>query len=296
MNFLIRTSAIAVVVAVISVPLHADLRITSTVEVKDERPQQTSLSGQIAVGLMPFRAVAGKANVTTLAAGGFVRVEGLGPVLGLPSDAVLISTEGGRTVCLLPTRREFFIIENPTLNMSRSFKMLAKTKRRGTSDVLLGEKVERKFVSVNLDLNVPDEGMRSQESFIVHESQRDTDAEWQASWTRSGFPRRIPRADDPITIESWYSTSFGPEGRSVAASQSHVTWLASAGLSSLADRPFALREVVLNPVHGYRMETHVTAVQDAAVDPAVFAIPADYVEVAAPPPPRTITLDPFRKR
>lgn len=292
MNLRSRALAIAVVVAGIGAPLHADLRVTSVVEVKDERPRPTGLSGQFAFGLLPFRAVAGKANLTTLAAGGAVRVEGLGPVLGLPAEAVLISTADGRTVCLLPSRREFFTIANPPLgSMGQLFETTARTKRRGTSDVLLGEKMERRFVTISVDLNLPDDGMVYNGAVVIHESQlRESDEQRVARWMRAGALGRISRPADPITIESWYSNAFGADARTVAASPSHVTWLTTAGFAGLVDRSFALREVVVNPVHGYRMETRVTGVQNAVVGSAAFAVPADYIEVAAPPAPRTITL------
>ena len=292
MNLRSRAFAIAIVVAGIAAPLHAELRITSVVEVKDERPRDTGLVGQVTFAILPFRAVAGKADVTTLVAAGAVRVEGMGSVLGLPADAVLISTADGRTVCLLPSRREFFTLANPPLaKMDQFFEITAKTRRRGTSDVLLGKKVERRLVSVTVAAKVADDGMAYNGVGMVHESQlRESDEQRVARWMRAGSLGRISRPADPITIESWYSDAFGPDARTVAASPSHVTALTTAGFSGLADRSFALREVVVNPVHGYRMETRVTDVQNAVVDRSAFAVPADYVEVAAPPPPRTITL------
>jgi len=286
MKLLSRVVPMGVVVVCAAVPLHAELRVRSVVEVTQQRQKQAGFGAQISLSLVPFRAALGKADVVTVAARGSVRVDGLGPVLGLPADAVLISTPDGRTVCMLPSTGEFFWMPVATpATYEPFFKVDSRVRRRGDSDVLLGQKTDRVSVNITVMPKLPkDDGMvYAGHARPIHTSQlMETDAQRVARETLSGKVGVEFYKQEPISIDSWESGVHGPLGALIASAGSNMTSFATAGLVSLTDRQLALRQVIVNPTWGYRVESRVTAVEMAVVDDAVFRVPAEYREIPAP--------------
>jgi hypothetical protein len=94
--------------------------------------------------------------------------------------------------------------------------------------------------------------------------------------------RRESASQDPLTIESWQSNGYGSVAATAATASSSTLSLATGGLMPVAERRFALRQRIVNLTHGYRVDSRVTAVETVEVDDAVFAIPADYREIATP--------------
>jgi hypothetical protein len=280
--------SMAVVVVCAAAPLQAELRVTSVVEVTAQRLRDSELFPQILMSVLPFRVAVGKVEVVSVAARGSVRVDGLGAVLGLPADAVLISTPDGRTVCLLPSTREFFWMPVTTpATFDQFFAAKARVNRRGGSDKLLGQKTERVSVHLSIAPKMPaagDEVWSERHGRMIHKSQLvETDQERVRREMRGSNDVFNP---DPITIDNWTSDAYGPAASLIASAASHISALATAGFSALAERPFALRQVIVNPTSGYKVESRVTAVEAAAVDDAVFRVPADYREIAPLPPRR----------
>lgn len=267
--------------------LRGELRVTSTVQVKTEPRRDAGLLTSAAMSALPFYLTKGKAEVVTIVARGQVRVEGLGPVLGLDPDVVLLSKANGETVYLLPGSRAFFKTQLlVTAVWADSFGSTLDVIRRSKSDVILGQRAER--ISEVLKLRP---GTRDGNPDYA----RDRFGRTVPAWTLDETPeqrtaRFVKRETDPrelwkempISIESWVSDGFGPAATVAAQSGAGITALATAGFAVLPDRRFALRQVIRNPVGGYSVESRVIAVSALVVGDELFEIPPGYREVKAP--------------
>jgi hypothetical protein len=267
--------------------LHAELRIRTTVEVKRERPREAGLVAQVGMAILPFRIAPAKVDIVTTAARGHVRVEGIGPMLDLPADAVLLSFPDGRTVCLLPSQQMYFkLFEANALLLEKFFKVEPRVKRHGASDVLLGQTTERVSIALKVTPVLPampemvwdERTLRMVDPLTLQETPE------QRSRRLAARDRNKAESvtQDPITIESWESASYGDPGAVIAASGSSIVSLATASLAPASERRFALRQRIVNPTHGYRVDSRVTAVEAITVEDALFVIPAGFQEGTAP--------------
>lgn len=288
MQKLVAHGALALVLLGAVAPLSAEVRIRSLVEVRTERPRDAGMLAQIAMMVVPFQAAPGKAEVVTLAARGAVRVEGLGPVLGIAPDLILIATAEGAVMGLVPSRSEYFDMPSTTPEkLSVVIASKATTKRHGPSDVLLGRQTERVSVSVMIEPKVPGtpgdmaydpRTGRMVEAWTLQETPEERTRRFAAS-ERS---RMESSKQEPVTIESWESDAFGPVALHAATSRVSMTWFATAGYASTAEQRFPLRQVIRNPTYGYRVESRVQAVDTVVLDDDLFRVPEHYKKVATP--------------
>ena len=269
-------------------PLSAQLRIRSSVEVKRQTPREAGLLAQVGMAILPFRIAPSKVQIVTTVSGGQVRVEGAGAMLDLPVDTVLISFVDGSTMCLLPSRQEYFRLATaePRL-LEKFFKVDSRVRQRGPSDVLMGHPTERVSSTLQVTPVLPADGpdlvwdsrfQRNMDPAAIIET---PEARQRRLATRDRVSREM-EAQDPITIESWQSNTFGPLGLAAASASSSTLSIATAGLVPVAERRFALRQRIVNPTHGYRVDAVVTAVETVEVDDALFVIPAGYREIPTP--------------
>lgn len=299
MQTLLRLSAVAMLIVGGAVPLSAQLRIRSQVEVTSERKRPAGMFAELALIVVPFQAAPGKADVVTLVARGAVRVEGLGPVLGLAPDLILLAPAAGAGVWgLVPSRGEYFAMPQATpASLSPLIGSQATASRHGAADVLLGQPTERVTVSVHVGARVAGQsGARVYDS----RSGRMVDA-WTIDETPEQRSRRLARGersraessrDDPITIESWETEAFGSLAHLAATSRSAMTWFATGGYASMVEQRFPLRQIIRNPTYGYRVETRVLSVDPLALGDDLFEVPSHYRRVATPARPRCPTCRP----
>lgn len=288
MRRLVGHGALALVLLNVVAPLSAEVRIRSSVEVKTERPRDAGMLAQLAMMVVPFQVAPGKADVVTMAARGAVRVEGLGPVLGIAPDIILIAAADGTVVGLVPSRGEYFDMPSTTpQKLSVVIESKATEKRHGLSDVLLGQQTERVSVSVMIEPKVPGtpgdmaydpRTGRMVEAWTLQETPEERTRRFAAS-ERS---RMESSKQEPVTIESWESDAFGPVALHAAASRVSMTWFATAGYASTAEQGFPLRQVIRNPTYGYRVESLVQVVESLSLEDDFFRVPAHYRKVATP--------------
>ncbi len=288
MRTLVARGALALALLGAVAPLSAEVRIRSIVEVTTERPREAGLLAQIAMIVVPFQAAPGKADVVTLAARGAVRVEGLGPVLGIAPDIIIIAAADGSVVGLVPSRGEYFDMPATTPEkLSVVIASKAKTKRHGSSDVLLGQQTERVAVSVMIEPKVPgtpgDMAYDARTGRMVEAwTLQETPEERTRRFVMSERSRTESFKQEPITIESWESAAFGPVALHAATSRASMTWFATAGYASTAEQGFPLRQIIRNPTYGYRVESRVQSVETVALDDDLFRVPEHYRKIPTP--------------
>ena len=268
--------------------LRAQLRVDSQVEVTAHRQRDAGFVTSLMVNVLPFHLAVGKASVVTVVAGGEVRVEGLGPVLGLAPDVVLLSRPTGETVFLLPASRTYFRthLAIPAA-IAEGFGSTLNVRSKRRSDTILGYQTER----VLEDLKVtPGKGANQDPNYATDRFGRRVEA-WTLDETPEQRTARFLRRETnprelwkemPITIESWLSDGLGADGTAAAESAASIGALSTAGLAVLPARRFALRQIITNPTGGYRVESRVTALAPIAVGDDTFQIPAGYAEIPAP--------------
>lgn len=289
MNPVVRSGLSALLLVGTVAPLSADLRIRSVVEVVTERPREAGMLAQVAMILVPFRAAPGKADILTLVVGDAVRVEGLGPVLGLAPDVVFITKADGPVIGVVPSRSEYF--EMPDVTPQRLLPVIGSRtteKRHGPSEVMLGHQTERVMVSFLLEPKVP--GTPGDQIYDGRTG-RMVDA-WTVAETPEQRSQRLARSEksrnesvfhDPVTIESWESPAFGPAGQVAAGSRASMTWWATGGFSSTVESGFPLRQVIRNPTYGYRVESRVQSIESAPIDATLLEVPSHFRKVEPPP-------------
>lgn len=296
MRRIIGHGVVALVLLGAVAPLSAEVRIRSIVEVKTERPREAGMLAQIAMMVVPFQAAPGKVEVVTLAARGAVRVEGLGPVLGIAPDVVLIATADGAVLALVPSRSEYFDMPRTTPEMLKVvIASEATAKRHGRSDVLLGQQTERVSVSVKIEPKLPgtpgDQAYDARTGRMVEAwTLQETPEERTRRFVTSERVRAESFKQEPVTIESWESDAFGPAALQAATSRASMTWFATAGYASTAAQRFPLRQIIRNPTYGYQVETRVQAVDQVTLEDDLFRVPSHYKKIPTP------QLRPLRSR
>jgi hypothetical protein len=86
----------------------------------------------------------------------------------------------------------------------------------------------------------------------------------------------------PISIDSWTTDAFGEAGRTAAAAGASITTLVTAGLADPAPRGLSLRQVIVSPIGGFRVEARVTSAIAEPVPADVFVVPTGYRLVPDP--------------
>lgn len=288
MRRLIGHGALALVLLGAVAPISAEVRIRSIVEVTTERQREAGMLAQLAMIVVPFQAAPGRAEVVTLAARGAVRVEGLGPVLGIAPDIILLATADGSVVGLVPSRNEYFDMPSTTPEkLSVVIASKATTKRHGPADVLLGQQTDRVSVSVMIEPKVPgtpgDMAYDPKTGRMVEAwTLQETPEERTRRFVTSERVRAESQKQEPVTIESWESDAFGPAALQAATSRASMTWFATAGYASTAEQGFPLRQIIRNPTYGYRVESRVQAVDQVTLEDDLFRVPEHYRKVATP--------------
>ncbi len=285
-----RSLVTALLLAFAAAPLGAELKFTSRVEVTNIQPPDTYFS---LVFVPVHRITPGTVDVTTYVAGDRVRVEGMGPVLGLPDDTVLLTRADGATLFIQPSSGTFFIRNGlDALTIAPTLGTTVKTSRKGRSDTILAQRTERVVHEIRVrtrlsspePLNADYQGKATDAlgRTLNEDAVGRTAEERQMYALRSDYYGRHDGDGDVIKIESWESTTFGRAAIVAARSGAGPAAIGSGGFSALADLGFPLRQVLIYKGAGYRMETRVTSAAPASLDAALFELPAGFKEVPAP--------------
>ena len=278
-------------------PLGAELKFTSRVEVTKISPPDTFFS---IVFVPVHRITPGTADITTYVAGDRVRVEGMGAVLGLAADTVLLTRADGATLFIQPSSGTFFIQTGlDALAMAPMLGTTVKTSRKGRSDTILAQRTERVIHEIRVrpklaasaePLNADYQGKRTDAlgNPLSETAVGVTTERRQYYAASSDYHGRLDGADAVMKIENWESTAFGRAAGVAAKSGAGPAAIATGGFSALADLGFPLRQVLTYKGGGYQMETRVTSVSPASLDAALFEVPAGFKQVPPPPPAKVV--------
>lgn len=251
-----RLAAVVVFLALVAVPLRADLKVVSRLEVRKV---------EATAPVNPFFAMMGSAmaqqmgemngtETTTTIGDGVIRSEMNKPLGGLPAGALTILRADGTMIGINPTDKTYFRATMPDVAALAGFSPSVAVKRTGEFTQLLGHRVERVVLDLRMPLPIPPEAMAQ---------------------LPPGFPTEIT-----MTIENWTAEAFKAYGTQMIKGNPAM---AALGLAQVADIGFAMRQIVRTPMlAGYEMETNVTSVSEMTAPAGYFDVPEGYREVAAP--------------
>ena len=286
-----RPLVTALLLTFAAAPLGAELKFTSRIQVKKIQPPDAFF----AIVFEPVhRITPGKVDVTTYVAGDRVRVEGMGPVLGLPDDTVLLTRADGAMLFVQPSSSTFFVRNGfDAVALASQIGTTVKTSRKGRSDVILAQRTERVVHEIRVHpilsspqpLNADYHGTTRDAvgNPVSQTATGDTTERRQADALNNDYRSRHSGDGDVIKIESWESAAFGRAAVVAARSGAGAAAIGTGGFSALADLGFPLRQVLTYKGAGYQIETRVTSAAPTSVDVALFEVPAGFKEVPAPP-------------
>ena len=285
-----RTLVAALLLTCVAAPLGAELKFTSRVEVKKIQPPDSFF----AIVIEPVHLITpGVVDITTYVAGERVRVEGMGPVLGLSADTVLLTDADGTTLFVQPSSRTFFVRTGMDATaLAPALGTVVKTSRKGRSDVILSQRTERVVHEIRV-LTPPS----LTEPLKADYQGKPTDAlgrplnedavgrtteqrQWYAD--RADYQARGSGEGDVIRIESWESNAFGRPAVAAAQSSAGLAAIGTGGFSTMVNLGFPLRQILTYKGGGYRMETRVTSVTPTSLVADLFEVPAGFKKVSAP--------------
>lgn len=269
-------------------PLVDGLVVQSTVEVAEIPIQPTALASQIAMSVSPFRLSPGRADVVTSVSGAQVRVEGLGARLGFPDDVVLLTMTTGEVVGIRPERQEWFVLPSLTTpDREALFRHSPVSRKRGNQariDGVLTRKYTRTLSGEMQWLDGIERVWDPKTDRLVEAwTLPETAEERTARFLRMELALRSNRTrgrEVPVVVERWEAEGHGPLGTLLANSPVDIDSLATFHLVDGGDEALALRQVVVNPTTGRRVESKVGAITHCALDAHLFEVPAGYRRVS----------------
>jgi len=251
-----RLAVVVVLLALVAVPLSADLKVVSRLEVR-----KVETTGPV----NPFFAMMGNAmaqqmgamngtETTTTIGDGVIRSEMNKPLGGLPAGAMTILFADGSMIGINPAEKTYFRATMPDVAALAGLAPSVTVNRTGEFTELLGHRVERVVLDLRMPLPIPTEAMAQ---------------------LPPGFPTEIT-----MTIENWTAEAFRAYGTQMVKGNPAM---AALGLAQVADIGFAMRQIVRTPMlAGYEMETNVTSVAETTTPAGFFEVPEGYRQVAAP--------------
>ncbi len=249
--------ALASLVSCAAVPLSAELRVVSKLEIRKAEstapadPLSAMMAGALAQQVQQMNGT----ETTTTIGDGVIRTEANRSIGGLPAGMITIMRADGSMVGINPAERTFFRASVPDLaSLAPGLKPTITVTRTGEFSNLLGERVERVEMDLQMPLPIPPEAV---------------------SQLPPGFPTEVV-----MKIENWTAEAFKAYGTQMVRGNPAM---AALGLAEIADIGFAMRQIVRSPMlGGYEMETTVTSVSEVTPPSGFFEVPEGYREVAAP--------------
>jgi len=249
--------AVATLLAFAAVPLSAELKVVSKLEIRKVEATEPA---------NPFFAMMGGAmaqqveqmngtETTTTIGDGVIRTETNKSIGGLPAGIITIMRADGSLIGINPAEKTYFTASMPDLAaLAPQLKPTVTVSRTGEFSSLLGQRVERVVVDLRMPLPIPPEAM---------------------SQLPPGFPTEVV-----MSMENWTAEAYRAYGTQMVKGNPAM---AALGLAEIADIGFAMRQILRSPMlGGYEMETTVTSVSEVAPPPGFFDVPEGYKEVPAP--------------
>jgi Domain of unknown function (DUF4412) len=254
--------AAMVVVAFVSVPLHAELKYTTHMEVKKTAAAQPAnpMIGIMGDAVMKQMVPDGAADLVYLVGDKGARVEYLQAAMGLPAGTINLITLDGTIVILNPKEKTYW--KTTTAETLERMKAAGvpipeiAVKRTGQFDTVAGAKCEVLTFDWKMPLPIP-EGARAT--------------------LPPDFPSSIAMTGDSCVTTDAYKQYADVINKGVNA------MMAAMGFDKLTQGGIPLRQTF--SMSGFEMRTTVTQIGEEPAPEHAFDIPADYKEVPMPSGP-----------
>jgi hypothetical protein len=252
-----------VALALVAAPVHADLRYTMHVEVRDIAPQASrpptfadDILQKLQQGILQAIAPGGSGEASFAATDEALRVQYGQATPTVPRGGVLLKKADGSSVVLDPAERTYRKLPRfrSGVTSRSSLRPEAVSRRTGEFVTVSGLRAER--VAFSIRLNLPAEMLRE-------------------------LPAGLP---DAFTLEGdvWVTDQL-----SVPAPLAAMTSpaLRALGLDDIVQDGFVVRQIIRGTLLGpHQVETTVTHIDSSAIQPELLQIPPDYREARGAPP------------
>ncbi|HUF48303.1 MAG TPA: hypothetical protein VMM93_10845 [Vicinamibacterales bacterium] len=253
-----RVLAVVTLLACAVVPLSADLRVVSKLEIRKVESTEApnpffAMLGQAMAQQMELM---NGAETTTTIGDGVIRTEASKPMGGMPAGTITILRSDGTMIGINTTEKTYFRTRMPDMSamVAAGIKPIITVTRTGEFSTLLGQRVERVVLDMRMPLPIPAEA-------------------------RAQMPPEFP-TEVAMTIENWTAEAYKAYGTQMIKGNPAM---AALGLGEVADIGFAMRQIVRTQMMaGYEMETSVTSVSEISAPAGFFDVPEGFTEV--PPP------------
>jgi hypothetical protein len=251
--------AALVIIAIVSTPLHAELKYTMHMEIKKAAPAQPAnpMLGIVGDAVMKQMVPDGAADMVYLVGDKAARVEYLQAAMGLPAGTINLLTVDGTMAVLNPTEKTYWKTSaTETLAKMKAAGVAIPeiaVKRTGQFDTVAGAKCEVVTFDWKMALPIP-EGARAT--------------------LPPDFPTTVTMTGDSCVAFDAYKQYADVINKGVNA------MTAAMGFDKIAQGGFPLRQTF--SMNGLEMRSTVTQIGEEAAPEHAFEIPPDYKEVPMP--------------
>jgi hypothetical protein len=250
-----KSLAAAAMAVLLSVPLHADLKYTMTIDMH-------ASSVPVPAPASPVTAMLGRAIVSRMAPSGAVhttvfvsdagtRVEYGQAYLIIPAGGVTIARPDGTLVVLDPAHKTYWKTAVSTMAAS-GLKPEVTVHRTGEHSKIAGVDAERATLAIRVPLPIP-----------------------PGAKMPAGLPTELSMSGD-----AWLSNRYKAYMRSATGLSGGMGLL---GTETLASEGFVMKSILRGDVFGgEELEAVVTSIGETKAPAGAFDIPAGYTEVSAP--------------
>jgi hypothetical protein len=252
--------AALVISAAISVPLHAELKYTTHMEIKKTAAPTQPGNPMIAImgdALMKQMVPDGAADIVYLVGPKGARLEYLQPAMGLPAGTVNLMMTDGTLIILNPKEKTYSKTSVQaaldTMKAAGIAMPEVTMKRTGQFETVVGTKCEVVTFDWKMAIPIP-EGAKAS--------------------LPPDFPSSIAMTGDScVTTDAYkeYAEVINKGANSM---------MAAMGFDKIAQGGIALRQTF--QMSGFEMRTTITQIAEEAAPEHAFEIPADYKEVPMP--------------
>jgi len=252
--------AALLVVASVSVPLHAELKYTTHMEIKKTAAPAQPVNPMIGImgdAVMKQMVPEGAADIVYLVGDKGARLEYLQAAMGLPAGTINLMMPDGTLAFLNPKEKTYWktTAQAAMDNMRAAGVPIPEitVKRTGQFETLVGAKCEVVTFDWKMALPIPEAARAS---------------------LPPDFPSTIAmNGDSCVTTEAYkqYADVVNKGANAV---------MAAMGFDKIAEGGIALRQTMA--MAGFEMKTTVTQIAEEPAPEHAFEIPADYKEVPMP--------------